>query len=153
MSNDSRKQLMVEFMQSYRATGQLFYKLLHTATQEEPAYSMACLPILKALKQEGSMSQSAIARELHHSDAAISRQIKLLAEDELISTRPDVNNRRASIVEMTEKGETTLKQFESSVINLLTDILAEMPDDRLRQLIDSNKEIQQIITSKMEKEQ
>ena len=152
MSNESRKQLMVEFMQSYRVTGQLFFKLLHTASYEKPVHNMACLPILKTLKQQGSMSQSAIARELHHSDAAVSRQIKILVEDGLISTRPYEQNRRASVVEMTERGEKVLKAFERSIVGFLTDALAEMPDEQLRQLIENNSQLQKIITSKLGKE-
>lgn len=152
MSDDSRTQLLVEFMQSYRTTGQLFFKLLHSAVNEEPARNMACLPILKALKQQESMTQSAIARELHHSDAAVSRQIKILAEDELISTRPDEHNRRASIVELTEKGEKTLKKIEATIIEFLTDALSEMPDDELRAIIENNDRLQKIITPKLEKE-
>ena len=139
-------------MQSYRATGQLFFKLLHTAAYEKPVHNMACLPILKTLKQQGSMSQSAIARELHHSDAAVSRQIKILVEDGLISTRPDEQNRRASVIEMTERGEKVLKAFEKAIVDFLTDTLAEMPDEQLRRLIENNNQLQKIITSKLGKE-
>lgn len=152
MSDDSRKQLMVEFMQSYRMTAQLFSRLIQTAVQEKPECNMACLPILKTLKQHGSMSQSAIARELYHSDAAVSRQIGILAEDGLVSTKPAKNNRRATIVGLTNNGEKILHELETTVTDFLTDILTEMPDKQLRRLIDDNSELQTIISSKLGKE-
>lgn len=143
---------MVEFTQSYRATGQLFFKLLHTAVQEKPARNMACLPILKTLKHRGCLSQSAIARELYHSDAAVSRQVGILAEDGLVSTKPDEHNRRATLVELTREGDKLLGEMETTVTDFLTDVLSEMPDEQLQQLIDNNRELQTIITSKIGKE-
>ena len=143
---------MVDFMQSYRLTGQLFFKLLHSTTQGKPAGTMACLPILKVLKQRGGLSQSAIARELHHSDAAVSRQIGILVEEGLVSTAPDELNRRVIIVELTESGKKTLQKLETAVTDLLSSVLGGMPDERLQQLIDNNNQLQAIITSKLGKE-
>ncbi len=148
----TRKQLMVEFVQSYRTTGQLFFKLLHTAVQEKQTCNMACLPILKVLKQQGSMSQSAIARELHHSDAAVSRQVTNLADDGLVSAVPDEHNRRALLVTLTSDGEKLLEELETTVTDFLTEILSGMPDVQLQQLIDNNTNLQTIITNKLGKE-
>lgn len=139
-------------MQSYRSTGQLFFKLLHTAVQEKPACNMACLPILKILKQKGSVSQSAIARELYHSDAAVSRQIGILMADGLINTQPDIRDRRAIIVRLTKEGERLLDELETTVTDFLTDILSVMSDEQLKQLIKNNNQLQTIITSKLGKE-
>ena len=113
---------------------------------------MACLPILKVLKQRGGLSQSAIARELHHSDAAVSRQIGILVEEGLVSTAPDELNRRVIIVELTESGKKTLQKLETAVTDLLSSVLGGMPDERLQQLIDNNNQLQAIITSKLGKE-
>lgn len=143
---------MVEFVQSYRSTGQLFFKLLHTAVQEKQACNMACLPILKVLKQQGSMSQSAIARELHHSDAAVSRQIGILAEDGLVEAGTDKHNRRATLVELTSSGEKLLGELENTVTDFLTEVLSAMSDEQLQQLIDNNSQLQTIITTKLGKE-
>ena len=139
-------------MQSYRLTGQLFFKLLQTTMQGKPAGNMACLPILKVLEQRGGLSQSAIARELHHSDAAVSRQIGILAEDGLVSTTPDEHNRRVIIVELTEDGRKTLEKLETAVTDLLANVLGDMPDEQLQQFIDNNNQLQAIITSKLGKE-
>lgn len=143
---------MVEFMQSYRLTGQLFFKLLHGALQAKSARNAAYLPILKVLKKQGSMTQSAIAREIFHSDAAVSRQINLLAEEGLVSTRLDPENRRATIVELQESGERLLEELETIITDALADTLSEMPNEQIQQLINSNDQLQTIITSKLEKE-
>ena len=139
-------------MQSYRSTGQLFFKLLQAAMQEKPARNTACLPILKVLKQKGSLSQSAIARELFHSDAAVSRQIGILAEDGLVNAKPDKRNRRVMLVELTGEGDKLLAELEVTVTDFMTDILSEMPDEQLQQLIENNRRLQTIITSKLGKE-
>ena len=152
MSKESRKQLMVEFMQSYRTTGQLFYKLVHYGKQGMPKSNTACLPILKVLKQQGNMSQSAIARELYHSDAAVSRQVGILLEDKLVSTAVDKDNRRATIVQLTVKGEEMLDAFETNITDFMTDILSEVPNEKLHQLIQNNCELQEIIATKIGKE-
>lgn len=152
MSQEQRRQLMVEFIQSYRTTGQLVFKLLQAAVQQKQRYNSACLPILRVLKQRGSVSQSAIARELHHSDAAVSRQVGILAEEQLIRVKPDKNNRRVSIIELTEKGEELLQELELIVTDLLIETLMEMPDSQIRQLIDDNNALKKIITTKLGKE-
>lgn len=139
-------------MQSYRATGQLFYKLLHTAKQGMPKSGTACLPILKALQQHGHMSQGAIARELYHSDAAVSRQIGILLEARLVGTRIDKDNRRVTIVQLTERGEKLLEELEATITDFMTDILSEISDEKLRQLIHNNTELQEMISSKIGKE-
>lgn len=113
---------------------------------------MACLPILKTLKQQGSLPQHAIARELHHSDAAISRQIGILTEDNLVSTRPDEHNRRVTLVELTGEGDKVLGQLEGAVTDVLTDILSVISDEKLQQYIDNNIKLQTIITPKLRKD-
>lgn len=139
-------------MQSYRSTGQLLFKLFHSALQEKSINSTACLPILKVLKKQGSMTQSAIAREIFHSDAAVSRQINLLAEDGLVSTRLDPDNRRATIVELQESGERLLKDLEATITHALADVLSDMPDNQLQRLTENNDQLQTYITSKLGKE-
>lgn len=152
MQHLPRKQLMSEFMQSYRITGQLFFKLLQESTQGKKVCTMAHLPILKALLQDGPMSQSAIARKLYHSDAAISRQVGMLIEDGLVKSALDGQNRRQIIIELTERGEEILNESEKTITDFLTDLLSPLPDERLQQLIDHNSQLQTIITSKLEKE-
>lgn len=152
VSKKSRSQLMAEFAQSYRLTGQLFYKLLQMAVQENPGYAMAYLPILKTLKQQGSMTQSAIARELFHSGAAVSRQIGILAGEGLVATKPDEQNRRATIVSLTKKGEELLGDIEATVMNFLDETLENLSDKQLERLISDNQLLQKTITSTLEKE-
>lgn len=98
------------------------------------------------------MSQSAIARELYHSDAAVSRQIGILVEDGLVNAKPDATNRRATLVELTDKGNDLFEELEATVTGFLTDILAEMSDSELQQSIDSNTKLQHIVTTKIGKE-
>lgn len=111
------------------------------------------MPILKVLKHhQGGLLQNAIARELHHSDAAVSRQIGILVDDGLVSARPDTNNRRAIIVEPTEEGKKLLEELESIMTDLLADILSTMPDEQLEQIITTNNQLQTIITNTLAKE-
>ena len=152
VTQKTRKQLIVEFAQSHRVTGQLFFQLMQATVQKKTTCNFACLPILKVLKQQGRLSQNAIARELHHSDAAVSRQIGILVEDGLVNTRPDTANRRATIVELTEEGKELLGELEGIMTDLLADMLSTMPDEQLEQIITTNNQLQTIITNALAKE-
>lgn len=152
VSKKSREQLIIEFAQSHRLTGQLFFKFLQATVQEKEICNMACLPILKTLKQEGSLPQHAIARALHHSDAAVSRQIGILTADGLVTTRVDNQNRRVTLVELTGEGDKVLETLEGAVIDKLTDLLAALPDEKLQHYIAINTELQTIITPHAKKE-
>ncbi len=98
------------------------------------------------------MSQSAIARELHHSDAAVSRQIGILASDGLVNAKPDEQNRRAVIVELTGEGKKLLDELETTIAHFLMDTLSEVPSEELQQLIVSNTRLQTVMTAKLRKE-
>ena len=152
VSKKPRDQVIIEFAQSYRLTGQLFFKLLQATVQEQAICNVACLPILKTLKQQGSLPQHAIARTLHHSDAAISRQVSILVNDGLVATRPDHHNRRATLVELTGEGDKILSRLEDAVTATLTTLLSGIPDEKLQHYIDTNTELQKIITSTTQKD-
>lgn len=98
------------------------------------------------------MSQSAIARELHHSDAAVSRQIGILVDDGLVSTRQDAANRRVTLVELTKKGDTLLGELEDTITDVLAEALAALTDEQLQQFIKNNTQLQEIITTQLRKE-
>lgn len=152
VTQKTHKQLIVEFAQSHRLTGQLFFQLMQATVQKKTSCNFACLPVLKVLKNQGGLSQSAIARELHHSDAAVSRQIGILTDDGLVRAGPDKQNRRVTRVELTKKGEALLGELEDIMTDLLADILSSIPDEQLRQTIDTNSKLQTIITNTLAKE-
>lgn len=148
----TRTQLITEFAQSHRLTGQLFFQLMQAVVQKKASCNFACLPILKVLGQQGKLSQSAIARELHHSDAAVSRQIGILVDDGLVSTESDTHNRRAILVELTKEGSAMLAELETIMTDLLTETLSTMSDKQLQQIITTNNQLQMIITNALAKE-
>jgi DNA-binding MarR family transcriptional regulator len=152
MITKTRRVIISDLAKTYRQTGLLFHKCISGALHDNPIYNQASMPLLKALLQHGAMSQHAIAKELNHTDASISRQIKLLLEKSFVSSKADPTNRRIAIIRLTPKGRQALKKIEVAVLGYLADILAPLSDQKLKQIIKANTELQSIITNQFNKE-
>jgi DNA-binding MarR family transcriptional regulator len=60
--------------------------------------------ILMAAKHKTGLKQNDIASYLGQTEASVSRQIKMLKQDGLLSVQTDPNNRRARSIVLTSKG-------------------------------------------------
>lgn len=66
--------------------------------------------ILLALKQENGIQQQKIAHFLGQTEASISRQIKLLVNMGLVSSRKNPENKRQAVTSLTAKGSHLMTQ-------------------------------------------
>lgn len=147
-----RQALIAEFIQSYKRTHQLFLKSVQHSMHNHAPANQACFPVLKVLHRHGSLSQHAIAQELLHSDAAVSRQISALLEKGYIRADIDTANRRSTIVSLTPSGEQALKEMEAMMNAHVERLLASMSDQRLAEIVALNNELQEIMITNLEKE-
>ncbi len=143
MVTKSRQALINELIQSYQQVRQLFMHQLQAGAQS-PA-KQACMRVLKILANHGPMSQHAIAQELCHSDAAISRQIKLLLRDKAITSLPDPANRRRTIISLTSHGRSVLRSWEIQLHQQVANLLVGLSDSRVKQLIQANQHVKTLI--------
>lgn len=139
-----RLQLIEQLVQSHMQLRQLFMKSLNLALGDQA--HQGCITVLKVLYKHGPLSQHAIAQELFHSDAAVSRQIKLLQKEKYISTATDPTNRRRAIIALTKQGRAALEQFQSAVYQQVAQLLTGLSDAKLKQFLKANLELQTIIT-------
>lgn len=73
--------------------------------QEQLGIGFSQFKIMMALKWNPSVQQKHIAERLGQTEASISRQIKLLHEKGLLTTRISAENKREHITTLTSKGE------------------------------------------------
>lgn len=73
--------------------------------QEQLGIGFSQFKILMTLKWNSSIQQKQIADRLGQTEASISRQIKLLHDKGLLSTRISADNKREHITSLTDKGE------------------------------------------------
>jgi DNA-binding MarR family transcriptional regulator len=143
MASHTRSQLVAELIQSHLQVRQLFMKSLHQALPDEA--KQGCFTVLQVLDKHGPLSQHAIAQELFHSDAAVSRQIKLLLKQNYISTSVDPTNRRRTMIQLTKQGRVVLRAFQTTVNQQVAKLLTGLSDSKLKQCIQTNQQLQQLI--------
>jgi len=73
--------------------------------QEQLGIGFSQFKIMMALRWNPSVQQKQIAERLGQTEASISRQIKLLYDKGLLSTRISAENKREHITTLTTKGE------------------------------------------------
>lgn len=147
----SHAQLVKDFLFSYRQTGQLYLKILQLILQQQTTYSFGAVLVLKVLEQKGSQTQHQIAQELHHSDAAVSRQITKLLEEGLVSAEPNVENRREIIISLTQLGDDALAKIGDTVDRQLTEILTDISHEQLADWLEQSNKLQDTLLSGYER--
>jgi len=74
------------------------------ALHRELGIGFSQFKILMSAKHRSGLKQNDIAKHLGQTEASVSRQIKLMKQDGLLSVQVDPENRRARIIVLTDKG-------------------------------------------------
>lgn len=74
------------------------------ALHQELGIGFSQFKILMAVRHSTGLKQNDIARHLGQTEASVSRQIKLLKAEGLLSVQVDPDNRRARSIVLTDKG-------------------------------------------------
>ena len=80
------------------------YNDLAAAFERHMGMSRARWAILSRLSREGSMTQTALVQRLHVDAAAITRQVKQLESEGLVTRWPAPEDNRFTVVALTEQG-------------------------------------------------
>jgi DNA-binding MarR family transcriptional regulator len=104
--------------------------------QEQLGIGFSQFKILMVLKWNPSVQQRQIADRLGQTEASISRQIKLLHDRGLLSTRISPENKREHITTLTAKGEKLTEQAMLVLNNYHAPTFDALSEKQRQQLLD-----------------
>lgn len=129
-----------------RPTNNIGYLLNHLAfmlsrqsdqvLQEQLGLGFSQFKIMMVLKWNPSVQQKQIADRLGQTEASISRQIKLLHDKSLLTTRINKENKRGHITTLTTKGEKLTEQAMLILNNYHAPTFAALGEKKQQQLLE-----------------
>lgn len=141
-----RSEIIEEVIHSYRQISQVLLKDMRAAIVDATDIHPGLLLVLRVLAEKRQLSQHEIAKELCHSDAAVSRQISVLQKKGYITAEPDPENRRVIIVMMTQEGAALYQQVRTIVDTRCAEVLADVSDEVLREIVQTNARLYEKIS-------
>lgn len=107
---------------------------LETAALFEPALSMAALQIVQCLYANGPMRSMQIAQHLAMDRSALSRLLGQLAADELVESRADAQDKRATFYSLTNLARERMEAAFSLKGSRFAQRMEGWSEDEIRQL-------------------
>jgi len=104
--------------------------------QEQLGIGFSQFKIMMVLGWNPSIQQRQIADKLGQTEASISRQIKLMQKQGLLSTKINPENRRVHITRLTPKGERLTEQALRVLNNYHAPTFAHLSEKQQKSLID-----------------
>jgi len=130
-----------------RPTNNIGYLLQHLSSalarqsdqvlQERLGIGFSQFKILMVLQRNSHIQQRQIAEALGQTEASISRQIKLLHDQGLLTSRPSEHNRREHITVPTDKGERLTVEALSALNSYHAPMFAKLGEKQQEQLVES----------------
>jgi DNA-binding MarR family transcriptional regulator len=99
--------------------------------QRRAGVSDARMHVLGVLARFGEMSQNELQRRLNVNGAAVTRQVKQLEADGLLSRRTDPNDNRFTLVMVTPEGREALREVARTMREFLTQALEGVSEEDL----------------------
>ena len=104
--------------------------------QERLGVGMSQFKLLMILKWDKNVQQKFIATSLGQTEASISRQIKLLHEQNLLHTTINPKNRRQHMTTLTAKGDRLTEQAFEVLDTYSQPVLSRLSEKQQKQLIE-----------------
>lgn len=127
------------------------YKMQHTASiltrfsdhvlHERLKIGYTQYRILLALQYTPNIQQRSLASSLDQTEAAISRQIKLMRKQDLLTVESRKENKREHIVQLTKKGERLANEASLILNNVYAPIFQHFNEKNLAVFIDTLSDI------------
>lgn len=102
--------------------------------QEQLGIGFSQFKILLTLEQDSGIKQKDIAVTLGQTEASVSRQVKLLFDDGLLTSQTNPSNRRQHITRLTPKGERFLAKATEILNRYHTPIFDRLSDRQQHEL-------------------
>jgi len=123
---DDKKQMIMMLQRLDRHVTQIFEK--------KTAVSLTRYEILIALVDKGCVTQKVLQESLAIDQAAITRHLKLLEEQQYIERKRNEKNNREVLVTITDTGKQLLSNCSMLRNQFLDDLYLDFSDDELQQL-------------------
>ena len=100
--------------------------------------------VLLYLSNNNNVSQSELSEQLNVTMPRILAIINTLRAKKLIIKRIDSNDKRRTIISITEKGKKDIIQKKKNAISFIEKIIKELSDEEIEQYISINRKIEEI---------
>jgi len=100
--------------------------------------------LLYLLNSNNNVSQSDLSEKLDVSIARIVAIINTLQKKELIEKKIDANDKRKTIISITEAGKEIITQRKKQAIQFIENVIKELDEKEIEQYIAINKKIEEI---------
>ena len=100
--------------------------------------------VLLYLSNNNNVSQSELSEKLNVTMPRILAIINTLRAKKLIIKRIDSNDKRRTIISITEKGKKDIIQKKKNAISFIEKIIKELSDEEIEQYISINRKIEEI---------
>ncbi len=111
--------------------------------QEQLGIGFSQFKIMMVLQWDPSVQQKYIADKLGQTEASISRQIKLLHEDGMLTSQVRPENRREHITRLTPKGERVIDKAMEILNNYHAPVFSQLSSKQQEQLLEALKVMHQ----------
>lgn len=92
------------------------------------------LRLLQQLYHHDEISQTALQKELQIDSAAITRQLKLLEAEGVITRRTNPDDNRITLVQLTESGRSNIVAYLEEKVRFLDSMLQDFSEEEQKQL-------------------
>jgi len=123
----------------YQSTGYLLNRLAFSLSRqsdqillERLGIGMSQYIIMHILQLQSSIQQRVIATQLGQTEASISRQMKILANQSLLEVRTNPQNRREHVIILTTKGERIIDEANNILDEFHKTIFEEYGDKNFK---------------------
>jgi homoprotocatechuate degradation regulator HpaR len=100
--------------------------------------------VLRVLQEGGAQDQNSIAKQACLLLPSLTRILRTMENDGLVSRREDPQDRRRSIVQIEAAGLDILEHRGAQAAALVTDMRAQYGDEKFEQLVDLLEDLQAI---------
>lgn len=128
-----------EFLNLIHALKRTTHKF--SATSLAPAEFMTLIAIQhisdcsKNATESAGVKVSDISRHMHTSKPDMSKKIRTLEEKELVTRLESKQDKRVTLIQITDKGRTVLSDSKARVDSFLTNVFARMGEDEVEEFI------------------
>lgn len=150
-SNEIKAEKVALLLESHRGIARLAFRHIRGVLKKYDV-SVAGASILKVIHEQGPSSQHALAESLCITDAAISRQIRLLVKDGLIEVRSDTSNQRISVIDLALKGRQLADEMKLSIERHFVAVLDEMAEKEIDTLTTFSQKMLEKLSERRDKE-
>lgn len=138
---------MEKYTEEIRKFNRFYTRVIGVNNQytDQSKYSATEAQILYEISIKHHCSAGYLSDYFYLDKGYLSRIIKRFEKDEIIRKRPSPEDRRVAYIEITEKGRKELSKLISSANDVVSKMIAHVPDEKKQSLIKAMEKIQAIL--------